>query len=362
MCDHYLSNQRENELTGDEWRRVLENLAKLGVHSVILSGGEPLMREDIVELLDFATANGLAVGMLTNGTMPHENKQTRGRVVKAIHRNVKWIAVSVEGTEIEDQQIRKPDAGSRIDLLQELVAGLKGGPNISATVTLQKGNIDMNLRDACAFIGKHLGIAQVNFKLVTGAWHALHRRPGYLLSEKELGSFLYFLWNYSADLDTEPQSNLGYLRRCFANDIFQEGDVVEGAPLRSFYVNNPLRCFTPFLFSLIDSDGKVYPCCHLYRDNHGADPKSVYFRERHEMGNLRNTAFDFRSVWNGDAYVRERQRLARIAPNNPDFEPCGECTRHCQHNRVLTALYNAYKDKLDELARLACPQRDPVWF
>jgi MoaA/NifB/PqqE/SkfB family radical SAM enzyme len=367
MCHHHLPSQRKSELLKEQWQVVIESLARFGVKSIIFSGGEPLMCEDIVELLDFAGNHQLAIGMLTNGTMTHKDRESRDRVTDAIRRNVTWVAVSIDGTPAADQsiRIRNPELKQRIDLLEEFVGSLKdNGPLLSATVTLQKQNIQMDLGEASAFIGK-LGISRVNFKLATGALDTLENKPKYLVPKDELEDFLHFLWNYPVEQDKEPENNLAYLRRCFASGIFNEDEATNGAPLRSFYSETPTRCFTPFVFSLIDSDGEVYTCCHLYRDNHGADKKSDDFRKLHRLGNLHECDFDLKAIWNGEKYSRERRNLAKINPNNIRFTPCGECTRHCQHNRALTEIYTAYQDNLDELTKLALNLENDeqnVWF
>ena len=41
----------EEELSGDEWRRVFEEAGELGVLHVLLSGGEPLLRADLADLI-----------------------------------------------------------------------------------------------------------------------------------------------------------------------------------------------------------------------------------------------------------------------------------------------------------------------
>jgi hypothetical protein len=72
-----------------------------------------------------------------------------------------------------------------------------------------------------------------------------------------------------------------------------------------------------------------------------------------------------KAIWNGEKYSRERRNLAKINPNNIRFTPCGECTRHCQHNRALTEIYTAYQDNLDELTKLALNLENDeqnVWF
>jgi MoaA/NifB/PqqE/SkfB family radical SAM enzyme len=288
-------------------------------------------------------------------------------VIKAINENVEWVAISIDGTPSEDEEIRHPTIKERCARLKEFCAGLKDKTQLSATVTLQKTNIHMNLKKAIRFITEELKISSVNFssvnfKLATGAKKSLTDDPNFLLSSEELRELESFLWNNALAQDND--NNLDYLRRCFANGIFNIEDTVDGAPIRSFYVKNELRCHTPFLFSLIDSDGKVYPCCHLYRDNHGSDERSQDFRKEHTLGNVREAEYKFSNIWNGDLYVSEREKLKKIKPNDRDFLPCGECTRHCQHNQVLTQIYKEYENNpqaLDEFVK-ENPKDNPVWF
>jgi len=51
----------------DEISYVVEQLHALGVKELVLSGGEPLLRSDIVEIVSTATRLGLKVNLLTNG-------------------------------------------------------------------------------------------------------------------------------------------------------------------------------------------------------------------------------------------------------------------------------------------------------
>lgn len=57
------------ELTTEEVRRVLEDLAAYGVKFVLFSGGEPLTRPDIFDLASHATRLGMRVTLSTNGTL-----------------------------------------------------------------------------------------------------------------------------------------------------------------------------------------------------------------------------------------------------------------------------------------------------
>ena len=55
------------ELDTETWRRVFDEAAALGVLQVHFSGGEPLVRRDLVELVAAATKAGLYVNLITSG-------------------------------------------------------------------------------------------------------------------------------------------------------------------------------------------------------------------------------------------------------------------------------------------------------
>ena len=57
----------DRELSTDEWRRVLRRLWEVGVPHVCFTGGEPTLRQDLVELVRAAEELGMVTGLLTDG-------------------------------------------------------------------------------------------------------------------------------------------------------------------------------------------------------------------------------------------------------------------------------------------------------
>jgi len=75
----YCSNPRElaarnSELDSETWTSVFHQAAKLGVLQADFTGGEPLARTDIIELVRAARAVGLYVSLITSGLPLDEPK------------------------------------------------------------------------------------------------------------------------------------------------------------------------------------------------------------------------------------------------------------------------------------------------
>ncbi len=66
------TNQDVRELTTEQWKKVINKLKKLGVKKFAITGGEPLMREDLVEILKECKKDDAHVALLTNGSLLKE--------------------------------------------------------------------------------------------------------------------------------------------------------------------------------------------------------------------------------------------------------------------------------------------------
>jgi pyrroloquinoline quinone biosynthesis protein E len=58
--------KRSDELGTDDWRRVLDQAAELGVLQCHLSGGEPLLRRDVVDIAAHASGLGMYTNLVTS--------------------------------------------------------------------------------------------------------------------------------------------------------------------------------------------------------------------------------------------------------------------------------------------------------
>ncbi len=68
-CQHLRNTNGREELRAVEWKRVLDELAELGVFHLTLTGGEIFVRQDFWEIAHHAKALHFSMTLFTNGTL-----------------------------------------------------------------------------------------------------------------------------------------------------------------------------------------------------------------------------------------------------------------------------------------------------
>lgn len=86
------SRKPAGELTTQEAMHFIDEIAQMGKPILILSGGEPLVREDIYEIASYANIKGLPVALATNGTLVTPDVASRLK-----EAGVRRISVSLDG-------------------------------------------------------------------------------------------------------------------------------------------------------------------------------------------------------------------------------------------------------------------------
>ncbi|MFN8526524.1 MAG: radical SAM protein [Chloroflexota bacterium] len=81
-----------DELTTTEAQAMLADMASFGVPVLLLSGGEPLKRPDLLDLAAFARGVGLRVTLSTNGTLI-----TRDVAARLAAMGVGYVGISLDG-------------------------------------------------------------------------------------------------------------------------------------------------------------------------------------------------------------------------------------------------------------------------
>ncbi|MDT5239612.1 MAG: PqqA peptide cyclase, partial [Mycobacterium sp.] len=125
-----------DELTTDEWQRVFAEAADLGVLQVHLSGGEPLQRHDIVDLVQCANKLGMYTNLITSGLGFSTRRAEQLRDAGLDH-----VQVSIQADERDlSDQIAGTASFERKHEVTRLVKQL-GWP-LTLNVVLHRQNID----------------------------------------------------------------------------------------------------------------------------------------------------------------------------------------------------------------------------
>lgn len=95
----YCSNPVEleassKELTTEEWIRIIDELAEIGVLQIHFSGGEPTVRKDLVQLVKRASEVGLYSNLITSAVM-----LTREKLAALADAGLNHVQISVQGSE-----------------------------------------------------------------------------------------------------------------------------------------------------------------------------------------------------------------------------------------------------------------------
>jgi len=128
---HATSKGAANELSTRDAKKVIDDLVRQKVLVLILSGGEPILRQDLYKLATYAKEKGISCALSTNGTMIDEL-----HVRKILKSGIGYVGISIDGIgETHDQFRGKKGAYAAslkaIRLCRD--AGIKIGLRLSLT-------------------------------------------------------------------------------------------------------------------------------------------------------------------------------------------------------------------------------------
>ena len=175
QCVHCLSSsgQRdERELSTAEAKKILDDLRDLQVFYINIGGGEPMVRRDFFELLEYSVANGIGVKFSTNGAFIDEEKAQRLAAMDYLD-----IQISLDGVDAATNDAVRGEGSydMAIRAMENLKAANFGQFKISVVVTRH----NVSQLDQFKALADHYG-AQLRITRLRPAgrgadtWHELH--------------------------------------------------------------------------------------------------------------------------------------------------------------------------------------------
>ena len=108
-CAHCISANKApfpDEVNTKSAKQIVDQVAEFGASFFGITGGQPFLRKDLFEVLDYATRLGLNTSIITDGRMIDE------KAIKNIIKNKTKISVSIDGAEQTNDAIRGKGAYS----------------------------------------------------------------------------------------------------------------------------------------------------------------------------------------------------------------------------------------------------------
>jgi MoaA/NifB/PqqE/SkfB family radical SAM enzyme len=104
-CIHCYSNSADidypNELSTEEGKKLIDDLAQFGLPVILFSGGEPLLRADLLELAQYAVDRKMRAVISTNGTLITKEIATKLQKI-----GLSYVGVSLDGLEKTHDRFR----------------------------------------------------------------------------------------------------------------------------------------------------------------------------------------------------------------------------------------------------------------
>ncbi|NQT90749.1 MAG: radical SAM protein [Candidatus Omnitrophica bacterium] len=152
---------KDDEAPMEDIISALDECRQLGMSSVKLTGGEPFIRSDIFQLLDYLKNNKISVAVETNGTLIGEEE---ARALK--HAGAGHISVSIDGPDADTHEALRGVKGSFNDALRGIESLTREGLKPQMIICLWRGNRDRMV--STLDLAKSLGIKSVKVNPVLG--------------------------------------------------------------------------------------------------------------------------------------------------------------------------------------------------
>ncbi len=281
------------DFTFEQARKTLDEISEYANPVMVLSGGEPLLREDIFDIASYGTSLGLRMCLATNGTLVTEKTCTNLR-----KSGIKMVSLSIDGANATTHDNFRNQEGA--------FAG-----TMEAIRLFNQNNIPFLVNSSFTLRNKD-EIPEI-YKLVKSlgakAWYMFMIVPtgrGEDIME-ELIPIKYYdeilQWHYQ----TEKQEDELLMRPTCAPHYYRmvlENNKKEGGFKRrslQFSTGGSKGCLAGQLICLIDVDGEVLPCSYF--------PKSA--------GNIHQQSF--KKIW------EDSELFSKLRDFKSYRDNCGKC-------------------------------------
>ena len=305
----------EGELTTEEAFHFIDEIKEIGNPILILSGGEPLVRDDIFDIAKYATEKGLRVAMATNGTLV--TPEMADRIKSA---GIQRVSISLDGSSPQTHDDFRCMPGAFQGAINGIENLKKAGIGFQINPTITKRTID-EIPEILE-MAKGLGADALHIFLLVPTGR------GKELENDEIPPVEYeriLNWFYDRQKDAGIQLKATCAPHYFR--IMRQRAEKEGIEINvktHGYEAMTKGCLGGTGFCFVSSTGDVYPCGYL--------PALA--------GNIKEQTF--KDIWENSKVFNDLRDVSKLK---------GKCGR-CEYNTVCggcrARAYAATGDYLEE--------------
>ncbi|RLG34197.1 heme d1 biosynthesis radical SAM protein NirJ2 [Methanosarcinales archaeon] len=250
-CSHcyYASHSREGELDTEEAINLLASIRSYfgSGTNITLGGGEPLMREDVYEIIQHGSKLGLNMMLGTNGTLI-----THSIASKLLDSGLKEVIISIDGMEECHDLIRGKGTFKRS------IAGAKNCRDAGLSLVIDPCLMDENVDQLTQILNlcEELGARQCRVFHFVEMGRGGRNRAG---SSLNLASYTKNLYDLYDEQVKRKHLEICTTQGCQYWVVLKQAEA-EGKFIPDFYLREAPGCRAGIALLSIKPDGNVVPC------------------------------------------------------------------------------------------------------
>ncbi len=288
-CKHCYSNSTDkaspDEMTTEEALRLIDDLSKWGIGLLIIDGGEPLCRGDLIDIIKYASSKSIRTTIGSNGTLIDEAMARKLR-----DAGVMSVAISVDGADAKTHDSLRGIDGAFEQTFKGIESCRNTGLPFQFNMVIRKETLSQ--LEAMLRLAVDSGAEAAEFFDLVAAGRAKEECESQLLSKDERKWAMEWLAQSQEDCPIIirvpgcPMYPLTLKRKQIQPRHFS-ADMLRRVP----YYDRGCAAGMPMGYVMIQSNGDVNPCMLL----------------QIKLGNVREQSLS--SIWENSAVLAElRQR------------------------------------------------------
>ncbi|MBX8634660.1 MAG: radical SAM protein [Thermoplasmata archaeon] len=251
-CKHCRANaikyRSPDELTTSEAKRLIEDISDSGVKLFVISGGDPMKREDIFELLAFSSSHIRTAFSPSGARINREN----ARLIK--EAGIDTVSISLDGTETVHDSFRCFEGSYKMSVSS--IGYLKeAGIGVQINTTISRFNIGLLNEIKDIVLSMHVSMWDIFMLVPTG-----RARVGMMISPEEAELVMRTVAQWRINGINVRMTCAPYLVRIM-NDFGLSPVKPDSLGRKS--LNGARGCMAGNGYVFISSDGSVMPCGYL---------------------------------------------------------------------------------------------------